>query len=720
MPRARLTPCLLALAAALGPSCAEPEHPVRDCATVIWARQEAGGPLVVQGSWDGLTVPIPMTSWGEGWFFIELSLPPGEYGYRILEGGKARLDRYNPLTTFRVGPGGGDEEVSLAISPDCSTPEVLLDAVEVEGDTATVRASFFATPGGSPLDPDGINVSLWNGGSVALAGVDAERGAFTLNVSGLARGKHTFVVTASDTDGRASAPVRAVAWVEPASPSWEEGILYQIVTDRFRGDGGSPLATPATPGSRAGGTLDGIRAEIEKGTFEALGVSALWISPVYTNPAEYRVGSGGRLYEGYHQYWPAEPRGVEGRIGGEEALRALIDAAHRRGLKVLFDLVPNHVYESNERYLQHRDHGWFNNGPDACVCGTEDCGWGEHIRSCWFADYLPDVRWENPDVMRMGVEDALWWMDTFDADGVRIDAVPMMPRAATRRITGALRAHAAPRHALFSIGEVYTGPGAGAIESIRYFLGPHALDGAFDFPLMWAIRDAIATGRGGFDDVERILSRTSASLAGSGAVLGRMINNHDVARFISEATGGAGNDPWLAPPAQPDAADPYQRTRMALGLVLTLPGMPVLYYGDEVALAGAGDPDNRRVMPDLEAISEGQRSVLALARRLGPLRRCSAALRKGDRKLLAVADDIYAFRRDAGDGSPAVALFSTAGEPTEIPIPAGTVPAGAYLDAVSGEAVEIAPGMPVPMPPLSFRVLLPQESPCLADLGDLP
>lgn len=706
---------ILALAAAVAPSCGGPDPPTRDCATVIWAKPTSGGSLRVVGSWDGWASPgTALEPQQDGWYAVSLSLPAGEHGYLIAEGDERRIDPFNPLTTFR-----GEEEVSLAIAPDCSAPEIRIDAVEVRGGDVTVRGAFLAVPGGAALDPDSIAAAG------AAASADPDTGAFSLSLRGLPRGKHTLSITASDEDGRAAAPARAVAWVEPAMPAWDGGLLYHLIIDRFRGDGGAPLAPPATPGSRAGGTLDGVRAEIERGTFDALGVTALWLSPVYENPVELREGRDGHLYEGYHGYWPREPRGVDPRLGGEEGLRAVIDAAHRRGLRVIFDLVPNHVYESSERYLDHRNHGWFNDGPDHCVCGAPACGWDTHIQTCWFTPYLPDVRWQQPDAMRAGVDDALFWMSAFDADGVRIDAVPMMPRAAARRITAALRASAAPRRgmepaspdhvegALFSIGEVFTGPGLGGTDVIRYYLGPHGLDGAFDFPLMWSIRDAIGLGRSGFDAIEGVLAGTDAALRGSGAVIGRMIDNHDTSRFISEATGEAASDPWASPPAQPSDPDAYARARMALALLLTLPGLPVLYYGDEIALAGAGDPDSRRVLPDLGALPPEQEAVLDLVRRLGPLRRCAPALRAGERALLAASADLYAYRRDAGDGAPVLALFSKAPVEADLPLPAGAAPPGPYVDALTGEAVEIAAGLAVAMAPRSFKILVPAHSPCL-------
>src|SRR5262249_51529456 len=157
--------------------------------------------------------------------------------------------------------------------------------------------------------------------------------------------------------------------------------------------------------------------------------------------------------------------------------------------------------------------------------------------------FLPDVRWQSDASMHGAMDDALFWMRTFDADGVRIDAVPMMERAATRRILRALRDDEAPARARFAVGEGFTGPGTDGIDEIKYHLGPDGLDSAFDFPLMWALRDAIATGAGGFDGVETTLAATEQALAGSGAVMARMLDNHDTARLLSVAAGDDTSDP---------------------------------------------------------------------------------------------------------------------------------------------------------------------------------
>jgi glycosidase len=584
---------------------------------------------------------------------------------------------------------------------DCSAPGIRIDVA----DASRVSGVFLAASGGAALDPASLRAVDADSARLSPESASAAEGSFSFSTRGLSPGRHLISIEAADSDSNAAEPARALVWIAPLAATWADGVLYQIMIDRYRGAGGAALGAPKTPGSRAGGTLDGVRAEIERGTFEELGVTALWLSPVYRNPEGYFPGSGGHDYEAYHGYWPADDRAVDPRFGGDAALRAVIAAAHARGLRVILDFVPNHVHASNPRYLEHAADGWFNDGPSHCVCGAPGCAWGD---ACWFAPYLPDVRFQSPDAMKASLDDVRFWVEGFDADGIRIDAVPLMPRAATRRMTAALHATAAPKGELLSIGEVFTGPGPGGLDRIRPYLGPDGLDGAFDFPLMWALRDAVATDRAGFEVVEAALANAETSLRGSGALLGRMLDNHDTSRFLSEADGTGMNDPWSAPPGQPVDSTRYARLRLGLALLLTSPGLPVIYYGDEVGLAGASDPDSRRVMPAIESLSADQESVRAATRRLGALRRCSRALRTGTRTPLVATKDSYAHLRDAGGGDLAIAMLSRSGAAVTLPV--GAVPAGAYVDAISGEAVD--PTGPVSMKPLEFRVILPASSAC--------
>lgn len=716
----RRRPLLSALAVALlaGGGCGEdsPGAPVRECPAIVWAQAPTGNGarVSVVGSWDGWASPgiaLEPFEADPAWWMARVAVAPGEHGYLIEVDGVRRVDSFNPLTTFR-----GAEEVSLLVAPDCAAPEIRVDsAAGAEAGTIEVKATFLARPDGRALDPASVTAAIEGGAALSITKASAEDGVIVARAAGLPRGKHAVVIEAADAEGRRAAPVRAAAWVSPAMETFEDGLLYHLMIDRFRGDSGAPLAPPSTLTSRAGGTLDGVRAAIEAGYFDDLGVTALWLSPVYQNPIEPREGRDGHMSEGYHGYWPLDSRGVDPRIGGPEALTALVQAAHARGLRVLLDLVPNHVYEMNPRFLENAAAGWFHDGPDSCVCGTEGCGWGERIQTCWFTPYLPDVRWQHPDAMRAGIDDALFWADQFDLDGFRIDAVPMIPRAATRRIAAALRSAVAPRSATLLLGEVYTGEGTGGVQMIRYHLGEAGLDSAFDFPAMWAMRRAVATGSGGFDELAAVLDEEEAAYAGSGAVMSRILGNHDTTRFISEANGDAWSDPWTNPPVEPSDPAAHARHRMGLALLLTLPGMPTMYYGDEIGLAGGSDPDSRRVMPALASLSSEQQASLDVARRLGKLRACSPALRRGDRVLLVATPRTFGYVRDAADGSPVIALFSTADEVSSIPIFETAAPPGLYIDGMTGAEVPVGvSGAPaaVDVAPRSFRVLVGAASPC--------
>jgi glycosidase len=706
-------------AATLGCSGSTPPSstaPLRDCPRALWAQpSRPGADIRVIGSWDGWKEPgTAMKPRSDGWYTTRVEVAEGEYGYVVSENGQQRIDVFNPLTTFR-----GDDEVSLLLVPACATPAIHVDEIDVaEGraagaSVAIIRATFLRGRSGALLASRSVSVVSEAAASAAVTLVqgtvsraEAATGALAIAVSGLGRGNNIVRVMAEDEQGqRVEQPVSV--WVEPRAISWADAVIYQIFIDRFRTSEGGALSPPSSPGLRAGGTLDGVRAELEKGTFDALGVSALWLSPPATTPDESRIGRSGRLEEAYHGYWQLDTRAVDPRLGGDTALDQLIESAHRRGIRILIDIVPNHIYENHPRYLLHRQDGWFHQDADKCVCGEAACSWSTHIERCWFTDFLPDYRFQNSEVMRQTAADAAYWVKRFHVDGVRIDAVPMMPRAVTRRIVAGLRGAVAPDPASFALGEIFTGPDG--LGTIRHYLGPDGLSSAFDFPLMWALREAVAKDSAGFGDVDAVLERNERAIEGASSLWARMLDNHDTSRFLSEAAGDGQRHAWDDPPADPDSDIPYQRLELGLALLFTLPGIPVLYYGDELGLGGATDPDSRRVMPDLALLSARQRRVLHVARKLGRLRSTVEALRTGTRQTLLAERDVYVFIRAAANGSMAMVLLSKSGTPATIVVAPDALSPGIYADAMSDTRYDVEEAMPVEvsMAPFSFRVLTP-------------
>lgn len=696
--------------------------PTRACGLTIWHKPaSAAAHVEVVGDWDGWKRPgLEPHRRDDGWRVAEVDAPPGEHAYAIVEDGVWLTDKNEPMTGSYAG-----REVTVATAADCARPALGVDGVETTADgSATVRARFLAARGGAPIDPATIVARGRDGSSLAVAAVDAARGEVVLEAHGLSRGKYTYTIEARDAAGALAEDARATVWIDATSGSGEpwdprDAIVYQVVLDRFRGAEG-PLAPPPTPSARAGGTLAGVRQALEGGEIEALGASAIWLSPLYLNPTGEFPGNDGRSYTSYHGYWPIAPRAIDPRFAGEAELDAFVGAAHARGIRVLFDVVPNHV---------HREHPWVREHPEwfaeDCLCGQGSCDWAKHIRTCWFAPYLPDLDWENDAAGRAATDDVIWWLDRWDADGLRIDAVPMMPRAATRRIaTAARRRYAHPGHALYVLGENFTGPGN--YQSLRYDLGPYGLDGSFHFPLMWTLREAIALERAPLSSIDESFRAGEAAWEGAGAVMGLMIGNHDVSRFASVSAGNDGGDTWTSPP-QPLDPTVYAKQRVALASVLTMPGAPVLYYGDEVGLAGRSDPDCRRVMPAEDSLIDAQRETRELARKIGRARVCSRALRRGGMTTLLADEERFVFARapadapaagvTAGGGSARagdtaiVALVRRPTGPVEVPLPAGTPPE--LFDVVTGAKVDASSGvLRVDAEPFGVHVYVAAGSAC--------
>lgn len=652
---------------ATGTSCkddASPSGPnIRQCGLVIWHKPASAQSRVeIVGDWNQWKRPgITPDSHPDGWRVTGVDTTAGEHAYAIIEDGVWLTNRNEPMTGQYE-----DHEVSVGTAEDCNVPAVRVDSVEMNsaGD-ANVHVTFLSSKSGAKIDPASVVARRRDGSVITTPAIDPATGRVGFALRGLERGKYTYTIEAKDTTGKAAEDARATVWIDGTGEAWDprDAIVYQVVLDRFRGPNG-PLKPPATPSSRAGGTLAGVRNSLDE--IQALGATALWLSPLYTNPdGDFPNKDGTHTSTSYHGYWPINSRGIDPKVATEEELASFVTEAHQRGIRVLFDVVPNHVHEQHPWMKEHAD--WFKQD---CVCGEGTCDWGTHIKTCWFAPYLPDLDWTNDAAAHSASDEVMWWLDKWDADGIRIDAVPMMPRSATRRIAASARKrYQHPGNHLYVLGENFTGPGQ--YQSLRYDLGPYGLDGSFHFPLMWTMREAIAHETQPLSSIDESYREGEAAWDGSNAVMGLMIGNHDVSRFSSESAGDADGDVW-AGPAQPTDPIVYAKQRLALATALTMPGAPVLYYGDEVGLAGRSDPDCRRVMPAEKDLSAEQVKTRAVVRSIGTTRSCSRALRRGTLTTMLADEEHYVFARVVDGESAIVALTRRPTQKVDVPLPPGS------------------------------------------------
>ena len=714
-PRALAFPALL-LAAACGET--EASIPLRTCEVVLTYAppQSVQGVVSVIGEWAGFssTRLLELQDRGDGVFTARLEgLEPRDYGYRFVLGEKQLLDPQNPYTRWVRA-----EEYSRLTVPDCRQPVLELRRFSVTP-SGRLDLEVAYLDGTDEAGPAAEGVALSVDGKVKPDAFNRNTGRFILDAEPLSVGKHHVKVTARDAQGREAKSLYLPFWVEAQKFRWESGLMYFAFTDRFynaRADNDGPVANVDPIANYQGGDFAGITAKIEEGYFDAMGIRTLWISPVDQNPEGRFVGTGGKYYAGYHGYWPSKPRTPQHRFGSLEDLRALTAAAHRRGIRVIADLVLNHVHQEHPYWIEHRGDGWFNTSA-SCVCGTQDCDWEEKRLTCKFTDYLPDFNWRSSGMVDQFVDDALWWLEAADFDGFRMDAMKHMDQVAGRTLRGKLKEITAMTGTEFYlVGETFVG--ADGRSQIARYISPRELDGQFDFPLYWPLREAFADGQG----LERVDAAVCANEAfyAPGTLNAPFIGNHDVARFMSQAAkqlDGAGGDPFSnsRPPATVTDAAAFEKAKYAFTFLLTQPGVPLVYYGDEVGMPGAGDPDNRRMMRFGNMLEPMEKGLLEWVQKLGQARRTSEALQTGERHTLRVEKDLYIFQRNLPGGGPGAIVVINRGTvprpPLEIEL-VGSLAAekGTYEDLFSGRTLELAgtATVVVELPPRSASVYLPE------------
>lgn len=689
------------------------------CLTTFRYRPPTGRTVTraeVTGEWSAWANPgTSMRSDGAGGFIGEVSLTPGLWAYKFLLDGNWEFD---PDGARRKYVGG--VENSAVLVRDCRPPTLALvtgNVTRTAPGSGRYVAEVSVTPGVERVGIDAATVRATLrhddvSRAVETARYDATQARLSIDVSNLADGKYTLVVEASDRAGRAASPLRLVFWVEGARFTWQGATIYMAMVDRFAdGDRTNNPARTSGVDVRAdyqGGDFQGLRARIADGTLDRLGVRAIWVAPVNRNAeGAYLASDGVHRVMGYHGYWPVRAREVEARLGGEEGLRAMIREAHAHGIRVLQDFVVNHVHRDHEYMRAHPE--WFRTG---CVCGTGACDWTARRLDCLFTDYLPDVNWTLPEVSTQFADDAAFWIDRFDFDGLRVDAVKHVEDIAVYNLRARLHDDfEASGERVFLTGETAMGwsdcgldCNRSEYDTISRYVGPRALDGQADFVLYHAVpyRSFSADARGMLH-VDYWTQQSQLQYP-AGAVMTPYVGSHDTARFVTLATyrgqssaldPGVPGRQWDDVATAPRDAEPYARHRLGMAWVMTIPGAPLMYYGDEYGAWGGADPNNRAMWRDGAALTADETATLAWVRALGTARRELPALQRGRYVSLAATEETLVFARVL-DGSAAIVGLSKATAPRTVTVrlPGGfPVTEGAMLrDRMGGAAARVSGG----------------------------
>ena len=482
-----------------------------------------------------------------------------------------------------------------------------------------------------------------------------------------------------------------------------DDVIYLIMPDRFadgdpsndRPAGSNGVYDRSQPKAYHGGDLRGVREHL--GYLHDLGVTAIWLTPVWKNTDS-----------DYHGYHVVDFYALDDHMGSMQEYQALVADAHKLGMKVLIDYVVNHTGPH---------HPWANDPPTPTwLHGTQahhlepsynfsglvdpHASPREYLNTLdgWFAGKLPDLNPDDPELATYLAQNAMWWTEIAQLDAFRLDTFPY----SSRQFWSGWHARL---HEVYpqinDVGEV-----SDPDSSITAFFegGRKQFDGidtglstVFDFPLCNALRDVIIRG----DSIQKIVTVLQHDeLYPNPETLVTFLGNHDNRRFMGEKDSN---------PA---------KLKAAFSLLLTMRGIPQIYSGDEIAMPGGDDPDNRHDFPGgfpgdqhnaftaAGRIPE-QEDVFAYMKSLLALRKSHPALRMGKQWHIGWNDTYYAFLRELPEEKLLV-IYNNAPKTLELNIPVDNtrLETAHRLDAVFGNtAAQLVTGnVHVSMPAQTLAV----------------
>lgn len=509
--------------------------------------------------------------------------------------------------------------------------------------------------------------------------------------------EHTSCIDAADTNGdlliAAPGDDGACVATTTARDEWSDAVLYFAFVDRFLDGDPSNNGAP-TPGVQQaadykGGDWAGIRQKLQEGYFTDLGVNVLWLTVPVNNPAVSGSNADGHLHGAYHGTWPQALDQVEERFGTLAELQGLVADAHGLGIRIVLDWVMNHVHQSSPVYVQHPE--WFWDAQvdgQSCVCGSPACPIdGPNATRCWTEAYLPDFNYTVAEARDATIDAVVALVGQTGVDGLRLDGVPYVETAWISQLRSRVAADVEPAggsHFLL-LGDTRTADPAALSAAV----GPAMLDGQFDHPLRAQIVRSVLLGDttpgGTMTALDDFLTDndTRYGTALMGTLLGdsvtpRAIHFAQDTPLWTDAWADGKDRAWSNQPGLPSGTAAFQRLNNAFTILFTRPGIPSLYYGDEYAMAGAGDPDNRRMM-QWSGYSAGQVLVHDHVRQLASIRAAHEALRTGTRTSLSSTDDTIVYRMHTANDEVYVAINRS-----NFPQAVSGLPTGALTDLLTG------------------------------------
>jgi glycosidase len=373
--------------------------------------------------------------------------------------------------------------------------------------------------------------------------------------------------------------------------------IYLIMPDRFvNADPANDrvpglrdtIADRTDPFARHGGDLKGVESKLDY--LKELGVTTIWMTPVLENDMPRTLEAQQYNMSGYHGYWITDHYRVDPRLGGTDAYEKLVNEAHRKGLKIIQDAVYNHVGNKHHTVTDLPMKEWLNQWPSYQGSNHRDEVFFDPYASTsdkdimlggWFVPHLPDLNLANPYVANFIIQNTVWHTERFGVDGWRVDTYKYCDEKFLNRINDVLLAEF-PSLTVF--GEAWTNTITGGAYFTKNRINApfrHNAQGVTDFPLGGAIFDAVNQPAGWTEGVGKLYMTLAQDVLYEDPMRNCIfLDNHDMNRLYSMVG---------------QRMDKY---KMAMGLLLTLRGIPQIYYGTEVLARNFKNPTDAAVRLD--------------------------------------------------------------------------------------------------------------------------
>ncbi|MGM0445957.1 MAG: glycoside hydrolase family 13 protein [Bacillota bacterium] len=400
-------------------------------------------------------------------------------------------------------------------------------------------------------------------------------------------------------------------WEKFKRPDWlKDAVIYQIFPERFKNgnpeispDEISKWGTKPYHNSFFGGDLEGIIEKLDY--IKDLGANAIYLTPIFQSNTN-------------HKYNIADYFKIDPHFGDLETVKTLVSKAHKKDIKVILDAVFNHCdinffafqdLIKNGEKSKYKDWFFYDNLPIKTKHPVNYITFATDVK------IMPKLNTSNLEVQNYLLDVVKYWMEKLDIDGWRLDVSDEVEMTFWNRFRKTVKNM---NSEAVIIGEVW--------HSARKWLRGERFDTVMNYPFNWAVLKFFGTNEIGVDKFSSLIIKNYYHYReDTSNVLLNLLSSHDIPRIY-------------------EYCQSKEQLKLAILFLLTFPGVPMIYYGDELGLKGGKDPDNRRCMP-WDKIDNNE--ILKFYKKIIETRKNLNTISSGDFEFILKdeANNIVAFKR---------------------------------------------------------------------------